>query len=157
MYVTKNETILTMKKIKSLFVAILFIIIGTTSFSQDKISANDLTKDWTLLHSENGVEMYIKYGECTMGNIAEAFEYGFIKIVNTNSSERTLIYNIETYYADGCVGCDTHEDEYMTIVLQPNSTIIGACDTGHTLLLKNPLQSQYVDFTYLVLTAFKTN
>ncbi len=146
-----------MKKIKSLFIIAFFLLLGVNTFAQNKILANDLNQEWTLLDTQKGIEIYIKHGECQMGNIKEAFEYGMLKIVNTTNSEKMVIYNIENYYTDGCVGCDTNEDEYTAIIIPANTTKIGNCENGYSVLIKNPLQTAFTDFQYIQLTTFKVN
>ncbi len=146
-----------MKKMKSLLLASFFLFLGMNTFAQNKIEANDLTQEWTLIQSVDGVEMYIKYGECQMGNIQEAFEYGMLKIVNTTNSEKQITYNFEILYSDGCVGCDTNEDEYSSIIIPANSTKTGDCENGLSVLLKNPLQTALTDFQYIQLTTLKVN
>jgi len=146
-----------MRNFKSLFIASLLMFLGMTSFAQSKIEASNLTESWTLLHSENGIDMYIQYGECTMGNVPEAFQYGLIKLVNSNPTEKTISYSIERYYTDGCVGCNMTEEDLSSIVVSGNSSIIGNCENGFSILLKNPLQSMYLDLTFIQLTSFKIN
>jgi len=146
-----------MKKIKPLFIAVIFMFFGMTSFAQNKIEANDLTAEWTLLTSKDGVEMYIQSGECSMGNVPEAFQYGMIKLVNSNSTEKTVVYNIERYYTDGCVGCNKTDEDFSIVVIPANSTITGNCKNGVSVLLKNPLQTMYLELNYLQLTTFKIN
>jgi len=146
-----------MKKFKSLFLASLFLLLGMTSFSQNKIEASNLTEEWTLLHSSDGVEMYLKYEECTMGNVPEAFQYGMIKLVNSTAVEKTIVYNIEKHYTDGCVGCNMTDEDVSVVVIPANSTIIGDCENGTSVLIKNPLQTMYLDFNYLQLTTIKIN
>ena len=146
-----------MKKIKTVFIVSLFMFFGMTSFAQNKIEANDLTSEWTLLSSKDGVELYIQSGECTMGNVPEAFQYGMIKLINSNSTEKTVVYNIERHYSDGCVGCNKTDEDVSIISIPANSTITGNCENGISVLIKNPLQTMYLEFNYLQLTTFKIN
>lgn len=152
-----NPISILMKNFNLLLIASLFILLGMTAFSQNKIEASHLTKEWTLLHSSNGVEMYIQYGECKMGNVPEPFQYGMIKLVNSSSVEKTIVYNIERHYTDGCVGCNMTDENVSTKVVPANTTITGNCENGNSVLIKNPLQTMFLDLKYLQLTTIKIN
>ncbi len=137
---------------------ILFVAVSFAASSQTELKADQIGADWTLITSQEGIEMYVQEGECKMGNVKTPFTYGFLRIVNTSSEAKNVSFNINLYYADGCAGCDNHNEEYTTVSVAANSSIETDCsfENGQlALLIRNPLQADYQDFKYLQLMDLK--
>lgn len=143
---------------KSIF-TLLLVFIGSTAFSQS-LNANEINDDWTLLTEQDGIKMYVQKGECQMGNVETPFTYGFLKVENSTTSTKHVNFNINLFYADGCAGCDNHNEEYSSITIEPNSVLTGECSfkIGQlALLIRNPLQTDYQDFKKLSLIDLKVD
>ena len=132
----------------------------SASAQQSKINAENFSSNWTLLHEVDGIKMYVQKGDCKMGDVKTPFTYAFLKIENTTNVRKHLNFNINLYYADGCAGCDNANEEYVSISIEPNSSLSTDCSFNHgelALLVRNPLQSDYQDFKYLQLIDLKVD
>lgn len=144
----------------NLLVLLVVALFGiTANAQQNKISAEELSSsEWVVLTDSDGIKMSVLKSECKMGDVKTPFTYGFLKIENTTNVRKHINFNINLYYADGCAGCDNANEEYVSISIEPNSTISTDCSFNHgelALLIRNPLQSDYQDFKYLQLIDFK--
>ena len=141
-------------------IAILLVFTGFTAMSQSKLNASEINSDWTLLSEKDGVKMYVQKGECQMGNVETPFTYGFLKVENTTNTEKHVNFNINLFYTDGCAGCDNNNGEYASITVAPNSSLEGGCSSQNGqlgLLIRNPLQTDYQEFTHLTLNDIKVD
>ena len=121
---------------------IFTVLLSFSGFSQNTVNADQLTKDWTLVTTQNGVEIYLRQEKCDVG-APDLFTYAHIRIVNTNTEEKTVEYNFHINYDNGCVGCgDTRETKKMVAV--PASTSVEGEATFKygelSLLINNPYQ-----------------
>lgn len=124
---------------------IALIIIAITSlngFSQNVITADKLSQDWSLLTAKDGVEVYLKQEKCDVG-APDAFTYAFIRLVNTNTTEKSVEFNFQIIFDNECYGCgDTRESKHMLAV--PASTSVEGESTMKigelALLINNPYQ-----------------
>lgn len=124
---------------------ILLIITAMMSFnglSQNAITAEKLSQDWSLLTTKDGVEVYLKQEKCDVG-APDAFTYAFIRLVNTNTTEKSIEFNFQTIFDNRCYGCgDTRETKHMLAV--PASTSVEGESTMKigelALLINNPYQ-----------------
>lgn len=140
-------------------ITLLLVFIGSTAFSQS-LTANELNDNWTLLTEQDGIKMFVQKGECQMGNVETPFTYGFLKVENTTGSTKHVNFNINLFYTDGCAGCDNHNEEYSSVTVAPNSTIVGDCtfeEAPLALLIRNPLQTDYQEFKQLSLIDLKVD
>jgi hypothetical protein len=125
--------------------ATLFIFTVLLSFSgvsQNSVNAEQLTQEWTLVSTQDGVEIYLKQEKCDVG-AEKHFTYAFIRIVNTTTTEKSVEFNFQMQYDNGCYGCgDTRETKKMLAV--PASTSVEGENTFQigelSLLINNPYQ-----------------
>jgi hypothetical protein len=125
--------------------SILLVFTALVSFngiSQNAITADKLSQDWSLLTTQDGVEVYLKQEKCNVG-APDAFTYAFIRLVNTNTTEKSVEFNFQTIFDNGCYGCgDTRETKHTLSV--PASTIVEGESTMKigelALLINNPYQ-----------------
>jgi len=138
---------------------VLFIFAGFTTMAQQNFNAEQLNSEWTLLNTDNGVELYIQKIECKVDGVEQPFTYGFLKVVNTTNQEQKVGINIQLIYSDGCVGCNNPNEDYKMVSVAANSTV--ACDCSFEdnpelgLLIRNPLQTNLQEFENLSLIDFK--
>ena len=139
-----SKYIHTMKQsliIKSIFL-IFTAMLSFNGFSQNTISADKLSQDWSLLTTKEGVEVYLKQEKCDIG-AADAFTYAFVRLVNTNTSEKSVEFNFQMIFDNRCYGCgDNRETRQMLAI--PASTMIEGESTMKigelALLINNPYQ-----------------
>ena len=125
--------------------SILLIFVAFVSFngmSQNSIEASNLTEEWTLLTTKDGVDVYLKQDKCDIG-AEKLFTYAYIRFVNNNSTEKTIEFNFLMNFDNRCVGCgDTRETKKM-IAIPASTSVDGACgsEVGElALLINNPYQ-----------------
>lgn len=118
----------------------LFLLIGFNSFGQSRLNPIDLTKDWKLLTSENGVEFYIRKDVCATSGTKLPFEFSFLKIVNTSDTPKSVSYNYATIFTEACDGCDQNSERSFSFDLPANSMLEGNCEGNRGLsgFIKNP-------------------
>jgi len=127
--------------IKSIFL-IFTAMVSFNGFSQNAITADKLSQDWSLLTTKDGVEVYLKQEKCDVG-APDAFTYAFIRLVNTNTTEKSVEFNFQMIFDNECYGCgDTRETKHMLAV--PASTSVEGESTMKigelALLINNPYQ-----------------
>ena len=127
--------------IKSIFL-IFTAMVSFNGFSQNAISADKLSDDWTLLTTKDGVEVYLKQEKCSVG-APDAFTFAFIRLVNTNTTEKSVEFNFQMIFDNRCYGCDdTRETKHM-LVIPASTTVEGesSLKIGElALLINNPYQ-----------------
>lgn len=121
---------------------IFTMLLSFSGISQNSVNAENLNKDWTLVTTQNDVEVYIRKEKCDVG-APDLFTYAHIRLVNLNTSEKTVEFNFQMHFDNGCVGCgDTRETKKMLAV--PASTSVegeGTFKIGElSLLINNPYQ-----------------
>jgi len=128
--------------IKSTFL-IIMALASFNGFSQNSIQADKLTEEWTLLTTQEGVEVYLRQDKCDVG-ANDLFSYAYIRFVNNNTTEKTIEFNFELNFDNRCVGCgDTRETKKM-VAINASTSIDGGCSSkiGElALLINNPYQS----------------
>ncbi|MFT6244089.1 MAG: hypothetical protein ACJA0U_002061 [Salibacteraceae bacterium] len=127
--------------IKSILL-IFTAMVSFNGFSQNAITADKLSQDWSLLTTKDGVEVYLKQEKCDVG-APDAFTYAFIRLVNTNTAEKSVEFNFQMIFDNNCYGCgDTRETKHMLAV--PASTSVEGESTMKigelALLINNPYQ-----------------
>ena len=122
------------------------IFLGSFAYSQESMSADKLSKNWTLLTTQNGVEVYLKKDFCDVG-AKDPFTYAHVKFVNTNSSDVSAEFNFELHYELDCVGCGNINEYRKILTIPGNGSIEGSCDSGSetSLLVDNPYQQSMGD------------
>lgn len=84
------------------------------------------SKDWTLMHSINGVEIYSKEVVCNpVGNDIQA-EMIILKAVNKTGNTKTISWQYEISYDGKCLTCN-NEEYLITFQLDGYKSITGDC------------------------------
>ena len=118
-----------------------FLLCGSYSFGQAKLKNDELSKDWKLITSSDGVDLFLKKDVCVTAGAKLPFEFTFLKIVNTTNEQKSIAYNYAVYFSEACDGCEPNSERSYTADLAPNSTIEGDCVStkpGLTGFVKNP-------------------
>lgn len=127
--------------IKSIFL-VFTALISFNGFSQSEITADKLSNEWTLLTTEDGVEVYLKKEKCDVG-AKDLFTYAFIRLVNTNPVEKSVEFNFQMKFDNRCYGCgDTRETQH-TLAVPASTSVEGESSfkIGElALLINNPYQ-----------------
>jgi hypothetical protein len=147
------------KIFKTVFTFVVVMLTSFSSLSQGEVVADKLTNDWTLLQSQEGINIYIRKEKCNVG-APELFTYAFIRIINNNTVEKTVEFNFQIQYDNRCVGCgNTRETKQMLAV--PASTSVEGETTFEiaelSLLINNPYQKDTGSLESIRLDEFKIN
>lgn len=99
-----------LNKITSL---IVIMLVSFSGFSQTSIDAGNITEEWKLLTTKDGIEVHIKQDKCDIG-ADKLFTYAYIKLVNTTTVTKTVEFNFQLIFDNDCVGCgDTRETKHI--------------------------------------------
>lgn len=117
------------------------IFLGSFAYSQESIGADKLSKEWSLLTTQNGVEVYLRKDFCDVG-AKDLFTYAHLKFVNTTSNQVSVDFNYELIHENGCVGCGSTDEYHKSVVVGASSSLEGDCvETPElSLLINNPYQ-----------------
>ena len=112
---------------KSLFSLVLFFLPFISLFAQSEAT-------WTLYQTVNGVEIYTQEVDCYAENIPSQKAY-LIKIVNTNSYECSIEWDLAVWYNDVLQSENVKDGEnHYTTVVKANSDLVGNCETPYGAL-----------------------
>lgn len=145
-------------RMKKILLFTVFSILSLVSTAQVEVSMEDMRSDWKLIKQDNGVELYISVMECQMGNVKQPFLYGSVKVINNSTESKVVDFTYELQYTDGCSGCSADSEYTKYITVAPGSEMIGACDFKQpelTILLVNPLQTEFTELSKLVINNLK--
>lgn len=121
--------------------SILLVFIAMVSFSgvcQSTITASNLSENWTLLTTKDGVEVYLKQEKCNVG-ADNLFTYAFVRLVNTNSIETSVEFDFHVKFDTGYAGSGDIKKTNHIISINASSSIEGDCTFGAlSLLTHNP-------------------
>jgi hypothetical protein len=127
--------------IKSIFL-IFTALISFNGFSQNEMSAEKLSAEWTLLTTKDGVEVYLRQEKCDVG-ANDLFSYAFIRLVNTNPTEKSVEFNFQMKFDNRCYGCDDTRETKHNLAIPASTTVEGESSfkIGElALLINNPYQ-----------------
>lgn len=102
--------------------AILFVAISGFSFSQTKE-----TDSWSLLKSQDGIEVYSKIVSCETEGFSTPVNYLVYKISNTNSVPQTVGLQFAIHFEEGCNGCGGGEETSIEITLDAGQFVEAGC------------------------------
>lgn len=113
-----------------LFIFSLLLSFGT--FAQESEINQDQKQNWSLLIDNNGVKIYSRTIECPYEGMKPTI-YAFLKIENTNATEKTVHFNFGLQYTETCSGCDENSEFAQRILIPANNTVTGNCSKPNYL------------------------
>ncbi len=118
---------------------LILLCFQLVSYGQNRITKDQLSEDWLLINSKEGIDFYAKFESVDVyKNGAENLTYAVIKIVNTNENSNTALFLISGFYDGGCLGCSTDGESDKSISLKAGESFIGTAENGFSRLVKNP-------------------
>lgn len=108
------------KHIQTIFYS---IILSTSVFGQDKSQETE----WRTIKEEAGILFSAQRQECATIEGQKPLHYTFLKIENTTSQAKSLIFSFGLQYVEGCSGCDEFEENLVEISIPANSILVGDC------------------------------
>lgn len=105
------------------FYLIFGILTSFSAFSQT-LESEQLSDEWTLIQSENDVEIFVKLAEQQVTSEV-VLTYAFLKVVNNSPSDKSITFNPAVQYTDICAGCEESNEQAASINISGNSTLIG--------------------------------
>ncbi len=141
------------------FVAFVFsILLSSSLFAQTNVSANDLSKDWSLLKEQNGAKLFVKREACSINPSLKPLDYLLVKVVNENGDAVNSSFQIGLLFNNGCRGCEQNVETLRTVIVEANSSKECDCSFKNgemSLLIKNPNHSDDAVFEGIQLIDFK--
>lgn len=113
-----------------LFIFSLLLSFGT--FAQESEINQDQKQNWFLLIDNNGVKIYSRTVECPYEGMKPTI-YAFLKIENTNATEKMVHFNFGLQYTETCSGCDENSEFAQRILIPANSAVTGNCSKPNYL------------------------
>lgn len=113
-----------MKKFAKTLLVLLCLVHGSV-FGQE-LKKTQLTSEWTLLSETNGVKLFVKSENCQVQGAPKSFDYLFVKLENTNSTDKTVSLQLGMNFNEACVGCVENDIEALKEISVPaNSSVMG--------------------------------
>lgn len=113
---------------KQFLVFFLLIVSNTIGAQQDRLISY-LTEEFQLIHTEESFQIEAKLVKCNLNGADFTLDMVFLRIENRSNQELKLDMGLNIVYDTDCVNCDSSSPEYLkSVVLQPNSTMVGSCD-----------------------------
>src|SRR5690606_4531546 len=104
----------------------LLLLFSFQGYSQQAIPVSKLSSDWSLIQSEKGINFYAKLALAEVYEGKEPLQFALIKLENTTSKKATLIYNLASYFAEGCVNCGDSQEARKSIEIPAGETVVGS-------------------------------
>ena len=102
---------------------VLFLTFAISSISLAQSS------DWELYKTIDGVEIYTKLEDCLDNKLPDQRAV-IIKVVNTQSSDVTVDWDLMIWYSGKLITTDPQSPEnHFSFSVSKNSTVEGSCDT----------------------------
>lgn len=124
-----------------ILLTVVLLTIAHFGFSQERIPVSSVTKDWTLIKSEKGLNFYVKSVDETVFEGKKPLTYVLVKIENTTANNAKALYNLAAFYTEGCQNCGMSQEARKLIEIPATSSIEGVYDSGNcptSVLLVNP-------------------
>ncbi|MCC6700030.1 MAG: hypothetical protein IT221_00805 [Fluviicola sp.] len=145
------------KRVK-LLVFPVFLLISSISFSQGKLSSQQLNESWQLLDESNGVKVFAQKQKCALSAPQMPLEFVFIRVENTTTSSVNVSYQLASIYSEGCVGCDANPETAISINVPAGASVTSTCEEnkpGLQVLINNPNLKKGWSFQAIQLNGFK--
>lgn len=97
--------------------------------AQVSAKASSITDQWTLVHSQNGINFYAQTSVCTLYEGVKPFDYVFLKVENTTNETATISFELGTILNGECFGCGSNE-AIASLTLAPNAATENNCSTA---------------------------
>ena len=124
---------------KSLFVVISLSI---STFAYTQSTERDA---WTLLKSQEGIEVYSMIKSCDTEGSEVPFDYLHFKVVNSSNTPIKAELKFEIYFDEGCNGCYDNKETTREINLQPGEIIESTCSYSESKLSYTILNPNFKD------------
>lgn len=136
----------------------VFLFIYSFSFSQGKLSSQQLNESWQLLDESNGVKVFAQKQKCAFSTSQMPLEFVFIRVENTTASTLNVSYQLASIYTEGCVGCDVNPETAININVPAGASVTSTCEEnkpGLQVLVNNPNLKKGWSFQAIQLNGFK--
>lgn len=132
-----------MKKIMNLkrIIAFAILILSFGSYGQGKINYDEISSQWSLVQTTDGIEIYVMKVECKLSEKFKPSEWLFYKFKNTTNKAKDLAFVPVYRYAEGCVNCGEKFEATISTSIPANTFIEGNCNFENRMLtycIKNP-------------------
>jgi hypothetical protein len=139
-YICLVKNLLFTRNMRKKIYLLLLVCIHFVSFGQNRIPKDQLSDNWLLINSKDGVEFYAKMESVDVyKNGSENLTFAVIKVINTNSNSASVNFLISGYYDGGCLGCSDGKENSKSISLNAGETFIGTAENGYSRLVRNPM------------------
>jgi hypothetical protein len=118
------------------------------SFALIMAQKTDFTQDYTLLKSENKVNIYQKSINCNLENGKINNDLIFLKVENTNSHSVTVTWHYDLYFDNNCISCGDNVEYDFKITLKPGESVEPKCIINDPTTLKIFVKSNNFDNLY---------
>lgn len=98
-----------MKLVKLFLFAFFMSACAVAGSAQVSAKASSITDQWTLVHSQDGINFYAKKAVCTLYEGVKPFDYVFIKVENTTAQIVNVSFELGTVLNNECYGCGSNE------------------------------------------------
>ncbi|MFA9210683.1 MAG: hypothetical protein ACEQR5_02565 [Moraxellaceae bacterium] len=117
-----------MKLVKLFLFAFFMSACAVVGSAQVSAKATSITDQWTLVHSQDGINFYAKKVVCTLYEGVKPFDYVVLKVENTTNETASISFELGTILNGECFGCGSNE-AIASITLAPNAVIENNCST----------------------------
>jgi hypothetical protein len=118
-----------MKLVKLFLFAFFMSACAVVGSAQVSAKASSITDQWTLVHSQNGINFYAQTSVCTLYEGVKPFDYVFLKVENTTNETATISFELGTILNGECFGCGSNE-AIASLTLAPNAATENNCSTA---------------------------
>lgn len=101
-------------------IAVLFLGLSSFTVSEDQ---------WREYFQNDQVKIEANAGQCDNKQAGISKSYIFLRVSNKSSQKVEVSFTKELWYGETCNGCSGEETK-STVVLQPNQTIEGTCESA---------------------------
>ncbi len=99
------------------------------------------SKDWQLMSTENGIEVYSRIISCETEGFNIPLENIVFKAVNTTSTKSKVKLEFEIYFEEGCNGCEGSDETSSQFELNGGESKESTCANRNELnsfVVRNP-------------------
>jgi len=129
-------------------------VVSAQSVDDQTIHSTDIGEEWSLVLSEQGVNLYAKRIVCSLNGSMDAEKLAW-KIENSIDSKILFRFNKQIYFNEVCKNCGSSSTEYLsTFVLDSESSLITSCNVkdSDNMFIKFTNRKNKQELTRLVLT-----
>lgn len=115
-----------MKLVKLLLFAFFIGVNALTAIAQVNTNAAAISDEWSMIHTQNGVNFYAKKAVCTLYEGVKPFDYVFLKVENTTNAALTVSFDLGTVLNGDCMWSATDEPR-ATLTVSANASVANDC------------------------------